>query len=394
MRVELGNHACALPEIDERPKVTDLHIPDYDDQGLGGHSYDPGELTAQQFKEHLTDARLFNQGITRLPGHEALLAVEGGWGKNGLGRPAWVHVDPQDRSDEHAADLEQVLSDFYDCPNLQDYLHVDNAPDAHLLKEHGYWTKNGPPGVNRGLVLPDIQALYTNDGRAIDNLRDGGDANLVAANSQGVGTAANATSLTTSSTLVTTNLLAGRRLIAYTLAGNVFVWGNIISNTSGASGVITVDQWYVPATPGGAAGANPGTPWAWMVVDGGFPSCWFAAIGTGGAGWAAGDHTIAVSSGSTEYTQAGGTMIRKQAPTAVTSGVASRTVTLTPVFTANASDVGNLPKVISVFALFCSMVVSFGGAGGPMKFIDAVSPTATIAALNDQLTVTEVITGS
>jgi hypothetical protein len=429
MIVEFGNHACALPEVDERPKVTQVQIPDYDDGSthddalyqvgaeqktladlgrsipagatllkpgpqLGGHSYEPGGLSAQQFKEHVTDARLFNQGITQLPGHEALLAVEGAWPKNGTGRPAWVKCYPGLREPAHAADIESVLSDFYGCPTLQDYLRVDNDPDAQTLKEAGYWTPNGPPGVIRTATLPDLTALYTDDGRAMNNLNDGGDANLVAANSQGVGSAATATVLTTTSTLVGTTNLPGHRIILYTLSGNVFAWGNIISNTSGANGTITVDQWYVPATPGGSAAANPGTPWAWVVLDGGFVSTWFAAIGTGGSGWAHGDHTIAVASGSAEYTQAGGTMIRKQCPTAVTSGVASRTVTLVPVFTANSTDVPNLPKVVSVFALFASMVVSFGGAGGPMKWIDAVSPTATLAALNDQLTLTWVETGS
>jgi hypothetical protein len=393
MIVEFGNHACALPSLDERPQVTTVHLPESDENGLGGYSHQKG-LTAAELKEHLADARLFNQAITQLPDHEKLLAVEAAWPRNGLGRPAWVKAYPAPglTPKGHTADIEAVLADFYEIPTLEQHFDTTDADEAQLRKEHGYWTPNGPPGQNRSLSLPDLQAVYTNDGRVIDNKRDGGDA--LASVMNGTGTAATTTTLTTGQTLVT-NELAGKRVYVYTTAGTVFVWGNAISNTNAAgASVITVDQWYVPLTPGGTAGATPGTPWSWVAVDGGMPSTWFAGIGTGGSGWAAGDHTLAVSSGSTEYVQAGGTLIRKICPTAVTSGVATRTVTLVPVFTANATDVGNLPKVFSVIGFFASMVVGFGGAGGPMKFIDAISPTATIAALNDQLTVTEVITGS
>jgi hypothetical protein len=398
MLIELGNHACALPAVDERPKVTQVHVPEFDDGSghpegtpTGGYTHTPGELTAAAFKEHLSEARLFGDGITQLPGHEALLAIEAAWPRNGHGRPAWVKATPAPglTPDGHAEDLEALLSEFYEIPTLSaHYSDVDDA-EAHVRKELDYWTANGPPGEHRGLILPELEAVYTNDGRVMNNANDGGD--TLAATMNGTGTAATSTTLTTAQTLVT-NALAGKRVYAYTLSGNTFVWGNVISNTNAAgASVITVDQWYVPLTPGGSAGGTPGTPWAWVAVDGGMTSSWFAAIGTGGSGWAAGDHSIATSSGSTEYTQAGGTLIRKICTTATTSGTSSRSVTLVPVFTANSSDVTNLPKVISVIAFFTSMVVSFAGA---LKFIDAISPTATIAALNDQLTATEVITGS
>lgn len=401
MLIELGNHACTLDEVDDRPKVTRIHIPEFDDGSghpdgtpTGGYTHTPGELTAQAFKEHLTEARLFNDGITQLPGHEALLAIEAAWPKNGRGRPAWVKATPADglTPDGHAEDLEALLSEFYEIPTLAGHYGDVDSDEADVRKELEYWTPNGPPGEHRGLILPELEAVYTNDGRVMNNANDGGD--TLQSLMMGTGSAATATTLTTSNTLVT-NATAGHRIYVYTASGNVFAWANCISNTNAANAsVITVDQWYVPLTPGGSAAATPGTPWAWVIVDGGMTSSWFSAIGTGGSGWAAGDHSIATSSGSTEYTQAGGTLIRKICPTATTSGVASRTVTLVPVFTANATDVANLPKVISVIAFFTSMVVSFAGAGGPMKFIDAISPTATIAALNDQLTATEVITGS
>jgi hypothetical protein len=426
MLVELGNHQRAFPTIDERPSVTRVNIPDYDDGSThddavyataegnrtlaelersipdgatlvepgppkGGHSHQPGELTAAQFKEHITDARLFNQGITRLPGHEAALSVEAAWSKMGHGRPAWVSVNPGLRPDDHGADLEQVLSEFYDVPTLADYFKVDNPHDAHTLKETKYWTPNGQPGENRGLILPPLEALYTVDGRIMNNLNDGGDA--LQSIMMGTGSAAGATTLTTGQTLVT-NATAGHRVYVYTTAGTAFVWGNCISNTNAASAsVITVDQWYVPLTPGGSAGSNPGTPWSWVLVDGGMISTWFAAIGTGGTPTVTNtDHTLATG-GQTEYPTAAGGLYRKICPTAVDVSASTRTVTLVPVWTVNGSDTG-LPRVIDIVGFFASMVPGFGGAGGPMKFEDAVSPTATLAAISDQLTLTEVITGS
>jgi hypothetical protein len=226
----------------------------------------------------------------------------------------------------------------------------------------------------------------------MNNNNDGGDA--LQALMMGTGSAASSTTLTTSNTLVT-NATAGHRVYVYTASGNVFAWGNCISNTNAASAsVITVDQWYVPITPGGSAAANPGTPWAWVLVDGGMVSTWFAALATGANAPVHGDHTLATN-GNVEYTQAGGTLIRKTCPTATTSGVSTRTVTLVPVFTANATDVANLPKIMTTIGFFASMVPGFGGAGGPMKLETTLTPSsATISALNDQCTVTEVLTGS
>lgn len=400
MLVELGNHSAVRSGVEEHPKVTRVHIPEFDSEFLehtDHYAHDTDAIvTPGEFKAHLYDAAADAGSdrwpVTNLPGHESLLAIEAGWRNRGSGRPDWVNVQghPELTPDGKASDIEAFLSELYEVPTLAGFYGDRDLDEAHVLKELGYWTPNGPPGECRGLTLPEIQAVYTVDGRIMNNFNDGGDA--LQSVMMGTGTAAGATTLTTGQTLVT-NATAGHRVYVRTAAGT-FVWGNCISNTNAAgASVITVDQWYTPLTPGGTVGTTPAL-FDWVLVDGGMVSTWFAAIGTGGSGWANTDHTIATSSGSTEYTQAGGTLIRKICPTAVDVSASARTVTLVPVFTANASDVANLPKVVSVAAFFASMVIGFGGAGGPMKFIDAVSPTATIAALNDQLTLTEVISGS
>jgi hypothetical protein len=292
-----------------------------------------------------------------------------------------------------AADIEKFLSEMYECPTLNDKYGGCDDVDAHIHKEINYWTKFGVPGeyMDGAPKLPDAQMTYMVDGRIMNNNNDGGDALQSLMN--GTGSAATSTTLTTSNTLVT-NATAGHRVYVFTTSGNVFVWGNCISNTNAASAsVITVDQWYVPLTPGGSAGATPGTPWAWVLQDGGLTSTWFAAIGTGTPTITNTDHAFSTG-GNTEYTQAGGTLIRKICPTATDVSASARTVTLVPVFTANSSDVPNLPKVMSIAGFFASMVVGYAGAGGPMKFETAISPTATIAALGDNVTLTETISGS
>ena len=377
--------------------MTTVTIPEFDAEfreqhNHYGHAIDA--ITPAQFKDHLADAALYNDGTTHLPDHEALLAIANAWPERGRGKPAWVKVTEADGLTPPgvAADIEKFLTEFYSCPTLEDHFNCD-PHDAIIHKELGYFTLNGPPGECRNLVLPDLSMTYMQDGRIMNNLNDGGDTLMAAANSQGVGSAANTTTLTTTSTLVGTTNLPGHRIVVYTTSGNTFVYGNIVSNTSGANGVITVDQWYTPATPGGSAGATPGTPWAWMVVDGGFVSSWFCGIGTGTPTIANTDHSINTSN--TEYTQSGTTgLSRKICPTATDVSSSARTVTLVPVFTALSSDVANLPKTFSLCAFYASIVVGFSQAGGPMKFETALSATATLAALNDQLTITETITGS
>jgi hypothetical protein len=410
MIIELANHAPQRPTPDGAPAVTQFHVPEWDDGSthddavwstadgdvrlgdlpgrvlpegaelvkpgpqLGGYTHDPGGISVPDFKEHLFDAIMNRDGITHLPDHEILLAVAQGWPKESREKPAWVHVVEHDLTPAgHADDLTAWL---------QEYWGTDAERPANF--EQIYHTVRGGPGEDGPLLLPKIENTIVNDGRSIANINDGGGA----LGQIGVGTAATGTTLTTTSTLVT-NALAGQRIVVYSTTSNNLVWGNVISNTNAAgASVITVDRWYVFATPGGSAATTPTTPWAWAVLDGGMVSAWFIGLTTSATAPAATDHVL----NGPEYTTAGGGFVRKISPYAQTSGTSPRALTLTPVFTGNGSD--TYPSTFAVMGAFVSMVVGFGGAGGPLKYSSAMNATATVAASGDQLTLTETINGS
>lgn len=416
MVIEMGNHTPVIPGPDDKPKVTYIHIPELDPEfrsgkvpegvdpedhdGRSGDHYSFGglhdgvqipPLSVVEFKTHRADALDYNQGITQMPGMEAALAVVNAWPARGRKKPAWVKVNPNPAITPSGQDtaLEAFLSEYYECPTLQDYFRAGSLEDANVQKELNYWTKRGAPGEYLAQQLPTLENTYMVDGRIMNNNNDGGDA--LETVMMGTGTAATATTFTTASTLVT-NAMTGHRIVVRTAAGT-FVWGNCISNTNAAgASVITVDQWYVPLTPGGSAGSTP-TGFDWMIVDGGMISTWFAALATGGNSPVNTDHTLATN-GNAEYPTAAGGLYRKICPTATDVSSSARTVTLVPVWTANGSDTG-LPRTFTVVGFFASMVPGFGGAGGPMKFETLLSPSsAVISASGDQLTVTETITGS
>jgi len=94
---------------------------------------------------------------------------------------------------------------------------------------------------------------------------------------------------------------------------------------------------------------------------------------------AAGDTTLA-----SEIATASGGLIRAQATYAHTGGTA--TFTLTKTFTANGND--SLPVTIGKVGIFNA------SSSGTMVWSTLLSPTATISASGDALTVTETVTVS
>lgn len=378
MLIELGNHCALHNAIDDRPKVTTIHIPEADETGLGGYTHKPGGIDTDEFKLHLADS-LLNGGITHLPDHELLQATVAAWSaeSKGSGRPAWVHVtDHALTPDGHGADVEQFLSKFYDCPTGNEFFNTTDVEELTVKKELTHWTKTAPGLLGSGLSLPNATALYTNAGRVINNINDGGGQVGIT----GTATATSATSLTSGSvTSLTANQYAGYRLYAPT------AWANILSHTSGTTPVFTIDRWYSYATPGGSAASTPSGTTTYVIADGGAASSWFVGMTTTNISPSASDTAL-----SGEYTTAGGGCIRKIAPYAQTSGVASRSYTLTPVYTANGSD--TFPSTFYAIGVFVSMVV----ASTPlcMKFETSLNASATINLSGDQVTVTETVTGS
>lgn len=117
-----------------------------------------------------------------------------------------------------------------------------------------------------------------------------------------------------------------------------------------------------------------------------------AVMGARGSQPAAGDYvaltanTTAPAAGDTtltaEITTAGGGLIRKQGTYAHTAG--TNTYTITPVFTANGTD--SLPVTIGKYGVFNA------SSAGTLVFETLVSPTATLSASGDQLTITITVT--
>lgn len=385
MIIELGNHAQRSQALGEGPSLTTVHIPEADEDGLGGYTHEPG-LKPKALRQHLMDSVLDRGGVTSMPEHEVLVSLLhpawGSWTNHATEKPAWVRAQAHHDGltpDGRAADIEAFLSEYWGCPSAQEYFGTDNAEELMVKRELGYWTRAGAPGeLPSGLELPPATALYVNDGRSISNINDGG-GQVGEANTA---TATGAASLTRSGATWTVNQWAGYRIYA----GAAFA--NIISNTSTA---LTLDRWYNPATPGGGAASTPGATTTYIIADGGMVSTWFVGLATGANAAAVGDHTLATN-GNAEITTAGGGLVRKIAPYAQTSGVATRAFTLTPVFTANSSD--SLPVIVTGIGLFASMVVTFGGAGGPMKFETPMNASATLSTSGDQLTVTDTVGGS
>lgn len=340
------------------PAVTYINIPEGDHADGGPlYGFDPDADVAAISRHLLTRP----DGITSLPGHEALLAVihpAGLTGHHFGGRgPSWVRA-----TERRFADL---LARFYEVPVLE-------PGDASFEDTH--FTIHGAPGVVPGAAT-DLQANITQNGRDIWARALGG-GQVGFAGTASSGTAPTATVLTDSGTPGwTANQWVGARVVC----GGV--WGNIVSNTTTA---LTVDRWYAPATPGGAAGATPAASAAYVILDGNAPS-WFVGISA---------NTTAPASPSTstsltgEITTAGGGLVRKIAPYAHTAG--ANTFTLTPVFTANTSD--TLPVTVAKIGVFDSMVV--GDTTSTMLFETLLSATATLSSSGDQLTVTETVTGT
>jgi hypothetical protein len=214
-----------------------------------------------------------------------------------------------------------------------------------------------------------VSPILVNSGRDLQALTMGGDVTAFT----GTATATSATSLTVASGF-TASAYIGKVVVAGTTPGTA-VYGIITANSTT---VLTIDRWYNPLTPTGAAATTPSSTTTFIIMPYGAGAPWMALTANTGAG-AAGDTTL-----TGEITTAGGGLIRKLGTYAHTAGVASYTITT--VFTANGTD--SLPVTIHRIGCFNSIT------GGTMAFTTVMSADATMAASGDALTVTETITTS
>jgi hypothetical protein len=205
--------------------------------------------------------------------------------------------------------------------------------------------------------------MKTDSGRDMQYRQMAGDV----AGASGTSTATGATSMTDTGATWGTTQYVGH----WVFCGNRY--GVIISHTGT---VLTIDRWYDPASPGGAAGSTPGATTVYVIAPSAAPA-WYMALTANVTGPANGDTTLAA-----EITTGGGGLIRKLCPVAHTAGAS--TYTLTPVYTANGSDA--LPVTIGKVGVFNSIV------SGQMLFETLLGTTATLSLSGDQLTITDTVT--
>lgn len=183
----------------------------------------------------------------------------------------------------------------------------------------------------------------------------------------GAATSVTATSLTNTGAAfpTTNNGYKGHIIVAMSDAGSK-VYGSITNNTAT---VITVDRWYTPGSPAGAAGTTPAATCNYVILPGQAPA-WIFALGETSAGSAAGDTTLA------NEVVADGLQRAMWTTFAHTSGATSYALSKT--FTATATH------TIYRVALFNAY------SSGAMPFESDLSPIAVLAS-TDQMTVTDTI---
>lgn len=187
-----------------------------------------------------------------------------------------------------------------------------------------------------------------------------------AVGASGTSTATGAASMTDSGAVWGTTQYIGATVVC----GNRY--GVVLSHTGT---VLTIDRWYDPTAPGGAAGSTPAGTTVYVILPGGLPA-WYMALTANATAVSGSDTTLTA-----EIATAGGGLIRKICTYAHSGGASS--YTLTAVYTANGSD--SLPVTVAKVGIFNSLL------SGQMLFETLLGTTATLSASGDQLTVTDTV---
>lgn len=184
-------------------------------------------------------------------------------------------------------------------------------------------------------------------------------------------TASPAWTVSTTSNFGAANVWTGYICVAGGGTSTILVYGVITSNTATA---LTVDKWYNPASPSGAAAAQPANNSSFIIIPGNAPA-WYMAITTGTA--AATDTSLA-----SELTTNGlGRAPATFAHTFSSSGI-QNTYTLTNTFTYTSTG----SVVINAIGIFDALT------NGVPLFTTILSATATVNASGDQVTITDTVT--
>lgn len=189
----------------------------------------------------------------------------------------------------------------------------------------------------------------------------------------GTATASSSTSLTATGTPWVASTFIGHIVVTTSAA---LAYGVITANTSS---VLTVDQWYSPSSPGGAAATTPTSTTTFAILPGNAPY-WYMALTTNATAPNVSDTSL-----TSEYSTTAGGLIRKIATYAHTGGASSYSLAAT--YTVNGSDTG-LPYTINKIGIFNTLT----NTTGRMMFETALSPSATVSASGDQVTITDTVT--
>jgi len=189
----------------------------------------------------------------------------------------------------------------------------------------------------------------------------------------GTATASTATTLTATGTPFVASAYIGHIVVTVSAAA---AYGVITANTTSQ---LTVDQWYALGTPGSGPATTPTATTVFMIVPGQAPY-WYMAISTDTATVLATDSTL-----TSEITAASSGCLRKLATYAHTTTVASYSLAATFTYTGTDQTFG--ARTIGKMGIFNTL----SGATGRPQFLTLISPTATLTATGDALTVTETV---
>jgi hypothetical protein len=349
MLVELGNaHPKNASHTDASVTYVNVAHTNVDD-----YSIDVSSLKNHLFEKAIGAGDTY--AVHNFAGSETLTElfnpVGGLWAEHSFdSSPSWVACDED-------PDLANFISAYTGCP-------VGRPTDV----QETHYTNAGAPGV---MMSPGPTALVVNNGLDILSRMIGG---LTVGFNKATATAAGTTSLTATGTPFVSSAYIGNTVVDLSTG----VYGVISANTTS---VLTVDRWYNPATPGGAAGTTPGNTDTYCILGGSVPA-WFMGISTTNTASVSTDTTMAG-----EITTASGGCLRTLATYAHSTG--TTTYTLSNTFTTNSNDTGSLPYAVARDGIFTSIVT---GGVTTMMVETLLNAIATLALTGDAVTITHTFT--
>lgn len=185
----------------------------------------------------------------------------------------------------------------------------------------------------------------------------------------GTATATSPTSLTATGTPWVASAYIGQVVAA----GSVY--GVITANTTS---VLTVDQWYNPATPNATPGSTPSSTTTFAILPGAAPAI-FMGITTD-----TGTPVVTDTALASESSTVGSGMLRKPATYAHTTSATNYTMTATYTYTSTDNGTTRVYAKIGMFNTVAPVT-------GIMQFESLLNFTASLSITGDAVTVTQTV---